>query len=241
MDKRLLDWEARASKAIAEAVLKGSSLATLKSKLEKLEVGGGWEASRLTQSALSEFRKARGGEPCSCEGMERAATRCDMALRRKEGLKDLNRELSEGRSRCGTTVFYLVSWHQSPAEGHKAVQGTLLIDRYWRAVLKNNGLGFYEEAVGKKAEGMLTVQKAQQAPIWLIWRPYCRHRLRAVPIAEALAETDSQIRKNHPEAMDHSPRTKYSGEYYRDRMARKRAMSSAINSAVKAKNKKTAP
>lgn len=238
MSPELLEWESKASSLVAEAVLNGESLGSLRKSLEAIEVGEGWEASRLTQSALSEFRKAREGKPCSCEGMERAATQADMMMRRREGLRGLRGELSEGRSRYGTTVFYLVSWHQKPAEGHKAVQGTLLIDRYWKSVLERNGLGFYSDLVQEKAKGMLTVQKAQQAPMYLIWRPYCRHKIKAVPIAEALTEDEKTIRRNHPEAMDRSPRSKTPSEYHRDKLRRKKAMASKINAAALKKAKK---
>lgn len=232
MDKRLLNWETKASNLVAEA-LSGGSLASLRKALERIEVGEGWEASRLTQSALAEYRKARMGFECTCEGMERAATQCDEALRRREGLGAMRAELSKGRSGSGATVFYLVSWHQKPAEGHKKIQGKLLVDRYWSAVLRKNGLSFYEDAVREKAKGMLTVQKAQQAPIYLIWRPYCRHRLSAVPISEALSSSDSEIRRNHPESLDRSPRSKTPSEYYRDRNRRKKAMADRINAAVR--------
>lgn len=238
MSPELLRWEAKASSLVAEALLDGSSLLSLRKELESIEAGEGWEASRLTQSALAEFQKARKGLPCSCEGMERAATQADAAMRRREGLKAMSEEMREGRSRYGTTVFYLVSWHQKPAEGHKAVQGTLLIDRYWKSVLERNGLGFYGDLVKEKAKGMLTVQQAVRAPTYLIVRPYCRHRIHAVPIAEALTSSDKEIRRNHPESMDHSSRTKTPSEYYRDKAKRKKAMASKINDAVLKRSEK---
>ena len=40
------------------------------------------------------------------------------------------------RARKDPIVFYLVSSHQKPQKAHAGLQGKVLVDRYWRAVLE---------------------------------------------------------------------------------------------------------
>lgn len=89
------------------------------------------------------------------------------------------------RSRFDPIVFYLVSSHQKPQEAHEPLQGRLLVDRYWRAVLSGDPrIPAIEKFV--RAKKVRTVQWAMGAPHYLIVRPNCKHLLYPVTTSDAL-------------------------------------------------------
>ena len=99
------------------------------------------------------------------------------------------------QKRMDKVVFYLVSSHQNPAKGHEPLQGTVLVDAYWRAALDGDeaSLRKVERYVLEKKP--LTVQKAMGEPYWLITRPNCMHRLIPLPIAVVCGYDEKTIRK----------------------------------------------
>lgn len=98
-------------------------------------------------------------------------------------------------------IFYLVSSHQNPAEGHAKLQGTVLIDRFWRSALGDD-----EDSIAKvesyiSSNGTLTVQEAMQGPYWLLTRPNCHHWLLPLDTDEVIKlGSDRLVNAAHPEA-----------------------------------------
>ena len=92
-------------------------------------------------------------------------------------------------------VFYLVSSHQKPQPAHKDVQGTILVDRFWRGAVPKEKV----EAVGKyiKDHGIKTVQWALDGPTWLITRVNCRHYLMTMQPDEVLSMTVEALKKKY--------------------------------------------
>ena len=107
-----------------------------------------------------------------------------------------SKSMTGNRARPTPIVFYLVSSHQNPAKDHEPLQGTVLIDRFWRSA---SG-GDERIADYVRANGTLTVQEAIQGPYWLLTRPNCHHWLQPVSTEEVLRiGSDSGVRAAHPE------------------------------------------
>lgn len=165
------------------------------------------ETAYLAEAAVQMARKAKSWKkigrdvdltrPCFMHDMEKAANAMDRRLQTKAKAVRLE------ATRASGSVFYLSSWHQTPAEGHRDLQGKLYVDRFWRDRLERSGNEFLIPAVQNivRERSLLTIQEVTGAPYWLIFRPYCRHYLVPVGTAEVLGSTsEKDIRRNHPEA-----------------------------------------
>lgn len=143
------------------------------------------------------------------------------------------KDLSLNRGRTSPKIFYLVSSHQNPAEGHAKLQGSVLIDRFWRSALGDD-LGLakrIESYVG--ANSTLTVQESMQGPYWLMTRPNCHHWIEPVPTEEVLAiGSDEGVRSAHPESQT-GARRDFKDDH--ERYVRRERMLSEVRSSVMAK------
>ena len=90
-------------------------------------------------------------------------------------------------------VFYLVSSHQHPQKAHEPLQGTVLIDRYWREATDDDlRVSMYVQAHKPK-----TVQWAMGAPHYLITRPNCRHYLIPLRTKEVIGLTEKALKAKY--------------------------------------------
>lgn len=139
--------------------------------------------------------------------LERVANQMDRRLQLKAKSVRVSKTLEDGRKRVGTG-FYLSTWHQRPADGHRAFQGQLYVDRMWRTALESAGYAFFIPMAEAKIreEGIKTVQWVMGPPAYLVTRPYCRHMFVPIPIHEAMFLPLSEIKARHPEAQDHAHR-----------------------------------
>jgi hypothetical protein len=161
--------------------------------------------------------------PFMIKPMEHAANVMDKRLQTKAKAAILEGQF--GYNRPHAVIFYLCSWHQKPAEGHKNLQGKIYVDRFWRQTLKDAGEEYLIPAVQNmiRARSMLTVQEATQDPYWLIYRPYCRHYFVPVPTDEVMGSvSDREVLMNHPEARMHVHRS-MDDQTRRDKYIRRRA------------------
>lgn len=146
--------------------------------------------------------------PFMVRDIEHAANVMDKHLQFKAKAQRLNSGMNQGRA--SGTVFWLCSWHQTPAEKHKEFQGRVLYDRYWRQTLRKFGMAEKIPVL----EGIIrdwdipSVQDVTNGEPYLITRPYCRHYLVPVTVLEVMkAGSEKEIMSAHPEAKMPNHRT----------------------------------
>lgn len=161
--------------------------------------------------------------PFMIKPMEHAANVMDKRLQTKAKADILEGQLDYNRS--NSVIFYLCSWHQTPAKGHKDLQGKIYVDRFWRQTLRDAGEEFFIPAVQSliRSREIMTVQEVTQDPCWLIYRPYCRHYFVPIPLGEVMGSTsDREVLMNHPEARKHVHRS-MDDQTRREKYIRRRA------------------
>lgn len=126
-------------------------------------------------------------------------------------------------------VFYLVSSHQLPAEGHRGLQGKILVNSRWRQASTDEEtkrrIGAYV-----KNRKVLSVQKAMGAPYYLITRPYCRHYLISLRTRDVLEKSPRKVKEECQPKRTNVPRPKTDAE----RRAEARALRAEIEKAIRA-------
>ena len=137
------------------------------------------------------------------------------------------------RARETPIVFYLVSSHQKPQKAHADLQGHVLVDRYWRAVLETRPQQYAEVEAYLKANPAMTVQQAMDAPHYLIVRPNCRHRLIPLPTQKVLCLSKQELRKAYNKAPTHVRRPITDAERYRQLQELKQEVLSKLSKALK--------
>lgn len=137
------------------------------------------------------------------------------------------------RAREAPIVFYLVSSHQKPQKAHADLQGQVLVDRYWRAVLETRPQQYAEVEAYLKANPAMTVQEAMDAPHYLIVRPNCRHRLIPVPTQKVLCLSKQELRKAYDKAPTHVRRPIADAERYRQLQELKQEVLGKLSKALK--------
>ena len=103
------------------------------------------------------------------------------------------------RSRSVGNVFYICSVHSNPAEKHKDLQGKIYVDRFWRAVLRDDDEMTRAVASYIRNHNIMTVQEVCSEPYYLITRPYCKHKLIPLDTEEVLRNGVKGIIRKHPE------------------------------------------
>lgn len=139
------------------------------------------------------------------------------------------------RARKEPIVFYLVSSHQKPQKAHADLQGQVLVDRYWRAVLERSPQQYAEVEAHLKAHPMMTVQEAMDAPHYLIVRPNCRHRLIPLPTQKVLCLSKQELRKAYNKAPTHVRRPITDAERYRQLQELKSEVYGRLSKNIKKK------
>ena len=90
-------------------------------------------------------------------------------------------------------VFFLCSKHNSPADDHKAYQGKIYVDRFWRQ--KVSGEDYYAVLSYIRNHDVKTVQEITGAPVYLTTRPYCKHFFVPVHIRAVLGSSLNRLNK----------------------------------------------
>ena len=139
------------------------------------------------------------------------------------------------RAREDPIVFYLVSSHQKPQKAHAGLQGKVLVDRYWRAVLENFPKRYAEVEGYVKASHPLTVQEAMDAPHYLIVRPNCRHCLIPIPTSKVLSLSQQELRKAYNKPPTHIKRPITDMERYRQLQELKSEVYGKLSKRIKKK------
>ena len=130
--------------------------------------------------------------------------------RRKTGLAQ---EMRGHRARTG--VFYLLSSHSNPAEGHAPYQGQIFVDRFWKSVTSDDPELQKKVRAYIRNHDTLTVQEIIKSPVYMITRPYCKHFFIELDTDEVLNNGVKKIRNNHPEAQVRTHNINYRTKYYK--------------------------
>ena len=139
------------------------------------------------------------------------------------------------RARRDPIVFYLVSSHQKPQKAHADLQGKVLVDRYWRAVLEAKPRQCAEVEAYVRSSHAMTVQEAMDAPHYLIVRPNCRHYLIPIPTSKVLCLTQQELRKAYNKPPTHIKRPITDMERYRQLQELKREVYGKLSKRIKKK------
>lgn len=229
-------WLIRAGKAIAEEVAAKSPLNRISERIggitrSVLPMASAREAAILTRASLDaarRIRKSGDDDPgsaaerltrvCVIRELEKAANAVDRSMQAKAKAQIAAETIHDARSAAQPCVFYLVSGHQNPAAGHRDLQYSLCVDRYWRKTLTEAGFWWLADEVGRliRIAGIPSAQRLMGPPCYLITRPYCRHRLIPLGTMEVLAcDGDAKaLRSMHPEAADGAHRTLTDAQRY---------------------------
>ena len=92
-------------------------------------------------------------------------------------------------------VFFMSSWHNKCAEGHKAYQGQIYVDRFWRSTLQDDPDTYRAVEAYVRNHDLMTVQEVVGAPVYLITRPYCKHYMIPLDTGTVLTSSANRIRK----------------------------------------------
>lgn len=162
--------------------------------------------ARTMKDLLRVARSWEGKEPylASKHAFDRLYSACYKAETKSIG-RAVDQRIATGlalnRSREMPVVLYLCSYHQNPREAHKALQGKLYVDRYWRDALMKSGHGGLIEYVEPVVKDLMTVQEAMKGPHWLMTAPNCHHTLLPITTEEIMRYGNAQaIIAHHPEA-----------------------------------------
>lgn len=126
--------------------------------------------------------------------------------------KDVKLMLQDSRAK--KQVFFLCSSHSNPAEDHKDWQGKIYVDRFWRNTLGDDAELVYAVQSYIKNHDVKTVQWVMQAPVYMITRPYCRHKMIPMALEEVLHSSLKKIKANHPEAYIIEKKGDYKKKFY---------------------------
>lgn len=246
MSPLMEQWVKKATLAVYEGLSKRESLSAIKARLRlalpKVDYLNAREKNALVEAGMGLARRNRLVPPeelpavLSSPGqqhqMDLAANAMDRHLQLKAKNYLIASSIERGRKTADPQIFFMVSTHQKPAEMHRAIQGTLLVDRYWRQTLRDRGMEDLIPEVESYiiGHGIPTVQWAVGKPLYLITRPYCRHRLIPVGVGEALALKDFKaIGEAHPEKLDHAHRSMTDSQRYAKYQARRKAERQAMD------------
>ena len=145
---------------------------------------------------------------------ERAST-----ARRKNNM--IKNTLRENRNQRLPVIFYLCSYHEKCAEDHKAYQGKIYVDRYWRSSLEQyKDLWWLIEPVEAyvKNHDVMTMQEVIGNKPYITTRPYCKHFFLPVDVWTVLTSSVQSIKREHPESVSGTGKKsfrQYRQDYYK--------------------------
>lgn len=93
-------------------------------------------------------------------------------------------------------VFYLCSTHTKPAKDHENWEGKVYVSENWRERVDKRLLRKKISSYIKKNH-IRTVEWVTGAPVYLIFRPNCKHYLIEVSVDEVLGESVKTLLKRH--------------------------------------------
>lgn len=109
-------------------------------------------------------------------------------------------------------IFFLCSTHENPAKDHADWEGKIYVDEDWADKVSD------EEYAGVSAyirnHHIRTVQWVTGEPVYLIYRPNCKHYLIPVTVEEVLGSSVRRLLKKHDAYMEDEKEISYEyGQY----------------------------
>ena len=116
-------------------------------------------------------------------------------------------ELDELLEASSDSPFYLCSSHEKPAKDHAEWQGRVYYDENW----ESNGSYSDQEKISIRAyirnHKLRSVQWVTGPPVYMIFRPNCKHYLRPMPLREVLRSSSRSLLKKHGMIREDPPAT----------------------------------
>jgi hypothetical protein len=148
--------------------------------------------------------------------------RCEVSSDARYKKNKLQESLKLFRKEKFPVIFYLCSSYEGCSSEHKEFQGKIYVDANWKnALYKGTGTEFLISACESyiKNHGILTVQEVTDGYPYLITRPNCKHKLRALDTWTVLHNSQNKIRKMNQDMIgmghDKKTRSEHSREYKR--------------------------
>lgn len=116
-------------------------------------------------------------------------------------------------------IFYLCSSHDGCTSTHKDYQGKIYVDHKWKKALeRGTGTAHLIPACEAyiKNHGILSIQSVTEGYPYLITRPNCRHRLKALDTWTVLTSSLNKIKHMNQDMHDHERDRKSKGEYRKE-------------------------
>lgn len=88
--------------------------------------------------------------------------------------------------------FYLCSTHEKPAKDHEDWEGKLYYDEYWESYIKDDEVRAKVRRLIKSRK-LRSVQWVTGEPVYLIFRPNCKHFFTSVPIDDVFGESTKSL------------------------------------------------
>lgn len=98
--------------------------------------------------------------------------------------------------RAGGQVFYLCSEHPNCAKDHKDYQGKIYVDRFWRNTLEDDPEMLKAVEAYIKNHDIKTVQWVCSDPVYMIRRPYCKHKMIPLDLKTVLKNSLNKIKRS---------------------------------------------
>ena len=150
--------------------------------------------------------------------MVNRAERASAARRKNKIIKET---LKDNRSQRLPVIFYLCSYHEKCAEDHKAYQGKIYVDRYWRSALEQyTELMWLIDPIDAyiKNHDVMTMQEVVGNKPYITTRPYCKHFFIPVDVWTVLTSSVQAIKREHPESVSGTGKKsfrQYRQDYYK--------------------------
>ena len=148
----------------------------------------------------------------------KAVNRAERASAARRKNKMIKETLKDNRSQRLPIIFYLCSYHEKCAEDHKAYQGKIYVDRYWRSSLEQyKDLWWLIEPVEAyvKNHDVMTMQEVIGNKPYITTRPYCKHFFIPVDVWTVLTSSVQAIKREHPESVSGTGKKSF-GQYRQD-------------------------
>lgn len=120
----------------------------------------------------------------------------------------------EYRNLVRSGVFYLCSSHIKPAKDHADWEGKIYVSKFWRERIDDDRIRARVEAYIRNHD-IKTVEWVTGSPVWLIFRPNCKHYFISVPVEEVLSKSCRSMLKQHGGYMQEVPELSYEETQYK--------------------------
>lgn len=110
------------------------------------------------------------------------------------------------------SIFYLCSSHINPAKDHADWEGKIYVDEDWMDKCEDSDKKRIAAYI--RNHKIVSVQWVTGAPVWLVYRPNCKHYLIPVSVDEVLGNSAKKLLKEHDMYMENEPEQSYEyGQY----------------------------